>query len=528
MIKNGLSIVCSMREHDKEFEEHVKKTIGLKDYELLFYINPGTHSLTELYNKGLKESKNKYVLFCHNDIKYLKSGWGKRYIEQLENQDYGIIGHAGTTKLTESGRWWDDMNLMVGQVWHQHHDEQSSKTMKWESKYSGNFGENIIQTINLDGLAFCVNKDKIKETFDENIKGFHFYDLDFTLSNHLAGVKCGVVFNNPIMHKSIGMTNEQWETTRQQFVDKWLNSGIPLEIKPDKIFHDLHVNKPLIKEPKLAVVIPSKNNYDLLERCVKSLQQTKFSNYKIYIADTGSLKATIDKIKENLLNDKVVLNQYGYYNYSKINNDMVNTFIDQDSELVLFCNDDVYVKEGDPITRMVSIYVNNKHDVGTIGLRLHFGERSGDRINKVQHGGIICWMNDNRKLLLTHNGINTYWNYEPKVMRDVFGNTFAFAMVPMNVWKRIGGLNENYLECFEDVEFNVNCILNGKTNYFIGDEYAIHDESSSRNKSETKMQRESVDFNKVTEYMSKNVNEKLMKHIKYRNIGIKLEDGVEI
>ena len=137
-------------------------------------------------------------------------------------------------------------------------------------------------------------------------------------------------------------------------------------------------------------------------------------------------------------------------------------------------------------------------------------------------------MNDSRKLLLTHNGINTYWNYEPKVMRDVFGNTFAFAMVPMNIWKRIGGLNENYLECFEDVEFNVNCILNGKTNYFIGDEYAIHDESSSRNKSETKMQRESIDFNRVTEYMSKNINEKLIKHIKYRNIGIKLNDGVEI
>ena len=91
MIKNGLSIVCSMREHDKEFEEHVKKTIGLKDYELLFYINPGTHSLTELYNKGLNESKNKYVLFCHNDIKYLKSGWGKRYIEHLENKDSWIF-----------------------------------------------------------------------------------------------------------------------------------------------------------------------------------------------------------------------------------------------------------------------------------------------------------------------------------------------------------------------------------------------------------------------------------------------------
>lgn len=504
-----------MREHDKEFEEHVKKTIGIKDYELIFYINPGTHSLTELYNKGLKDSKNKYVLFCHNDIKYLKSGWGKRYIHHLEYKDFGIIGHAGTTKLTDSGRWWDNSHLMVGQVWHQHTDEQSGKTMKWESRYSGNFGYEVIETINLDGLAFCINKDKIKVNFDENIKGFHFYDLDFTLANHLAGVNVGVMFENPILHKSIGMTNEQWEESRQQFVNKWINKGIPLEIKPLKIFHDLHTNKLLPKEPKLGIIIPSKNNYDLLERCVKSIQNTKLSNYKIYIADTGSLKPTIDKIKENLLNDKVVLNQYGYYNFSKINNDMVNNILDKDTELILFCNDDVYIKEGDPILRMTSIYVNNKHDIGTIGLRLHYGERSGDKVNTIQHGGVVAFTNG-QEFRITHQGLGSYWGCEPNVRRDVFGNTFAFAMTPMNLWKKIGGLNEIFEECFEDVEYNLKCILNGKTNYFVGDEYAIHDESSSRNRSHDKQQKESLDYQKIIKIISGYMwNERLQKLIKF-------------
>lgn len=517
MIKNGLSIVCSMREYDKDFEEHIKKTIGLKDYELIFYINPGNFSLTELYNKGLNESKNKYVLFCHNDIKYLKSGWGKRYIQHLEYKDFGIIGHAGTTKLTESGRWWDHMEMMVGQVWHQHNDEESGKTLKWESKYSGNFGYEVIQTINLDGLAFCVNKEKIKNNFDENIKGFHFYDLDFTLSNHLSGVNVGVIFDNPIMHKSIGMTNEEWENNRKQFVEKWINVGIPLEIEPINIFHDRHINKKLKKEPKLGIIIPSKNNYELLERCVKSLQNTEYSNYKIYIADTGSLKVTIDNIKQNLLNDKVILNQYAFYNFSKVNNDMVNNFIDKDTELILFCNDDVYIKEGDPITRMSTIYFNNKHDIGTIGLRLHFGERSGDKVNKVQHGGVIAFSNG-QELRISHQGLNSFWGYEPSVRRDVFGNTFAFAMTPMNLWKKLGGLNEIFEECFEDVDYNLKCILNGKTNYFIGDEYAIHDESSSRNKSQEKLQKESLDYQKIIRIINGYIwNERLQKLIKFIN-----------
>lgn len=517
MIKNGLSIVCSMREHDKEFEEHVKKTIGLKDYELLFYINPGTNSLTELYNKGLKESKNKYVLFCHNDIKYLKSGWGKRYVEHLDNSEYGIIGHAGTTKLTDSGRWWDDSNLMVGQVWHQHNDEQTGKTMKWESKYSGNFGENIIETVNLDGLSFCVNKDKIKEKFDEKIGGFHFYDLDFTLANHLAGVKCGVIFNNPILHKSIGMTNEQWETTRQQFVDKWINNGIPLEIKPETIFYENKERKPLTKEPKLAVIIPTKGNYDLLERCVKSLQETKYSNYKIYIADTGSLKPVIDKINGNLVNDKVKLIQYGYYKFSNIHNDVIDNHIDKDTEILLLSNNDLYVKEGDPITRMVGIYNSNKNEIGTIGLRLHFGERSGDKVNKVQHGGIISWVQDTN-LRITHQGLGTYWNFKPTIKRDILGNTFAFCLIPKSIFYKLGKFNETYHDTFLDVEFNLKCILGGKCNYFVGDEYIIHDESSTRLTLNNKNELEAKDYKILVDFVNSELRKKnghkLLKHIK--------------
>lgn len=519
MIKDeGLSIVCSVRESDKEFEEHIKKTIGIKNYETLFYVNPGAFSLTEIYNKGLLESKYKYVLFCHNDIKYLKSGWGKRYIEHLYNTDYGIIGHAGTTKLSETGRWWDDMNLMVGQVWHQHHDEESGNTLKWESKYSGNFGDKIINTINVDGLAFCVNKEKIKQQFDEGIRGFHFYDLDFTLANFLDDVKVGVIFNIPIMHKSIGKTNDEWEQNRLQFVDKWLNIGIPSEIKQEGIFYENKERKFLPKEPKLSIIIPSKNNFDLLDRCVKSLQTTKYSNYKIYIADTGSLKPTIENIKNNLLNDKVVLQQYGYYNFSKINNDMVNNVIDKDSELIIFCNDDVYIKEGDPITRMCGIYVNNRHDVGTIGLRLHYGERSGNKVNTLQHGGVKAWITQNKEVRLSHSGLGSYWNFESSVMRDTFGNTFAFALTPLNVWKKIGGLNEIYEECFEDVEYNLKCILNGKYNFFIGDEYAIHDESSSRNKSQDKQMKESLDFQKISKMISGYLwNNRLGKLIKITN-----------
>jgi len=61
------------------------------------------------------------------------------------------------------------------------------------SKYSGDYSDDIIETLNLDGLFIAAHKQRIKVNFNENIKGFHFYDVDFTFNNHLNNVKIGVI-----------------------------------------------------------------------------------------------------------------------------------------------------------------------------------------------------------------------------------------------------------------------------------------------------------------------------------------------
>ena len=79
------------------------------------------------------------------------------------------MGVAGTTYFPESGMWWEIQGEMVGQVYHQHQGK------KWLSEYNKSFGSKIIETIIVDGLFICVNKTKIKQTFDESVSGFHFY-----------------------------------------------------------------------------------------------------------------------------------------------------------------------------------------------------------------------------------------------------------------------------------------------------------------------------------------------------------------
>jgi hypothetical protein len=213
-----ITVGYSTRKSNPEFTEYLKKSSGFKKIHVIEKVNDGQKSLSQVYNEILNESTTDIVVFCHDDIYFESTGWYNKIVKHFEKSDYGIIGVAGTTSLTDSGRWWDEKNKMVGIVNHEHEGK------KWESKYSESFENGICETLIVDGLFFAVNKKRIKKNFDESFKGFHFYDVSFTYSNHLEGVKVGVITNIRITHKSIGMTNEEWEKNRIYFADKFEES----------------------------------------------------------------------------------------------------------------------------------------------------------------------------------------------------------------------------------------------------------------------------------------------------------------
>jgi hypothetical protein len=134
---------------------------------------------------------------------------------------------AGTTEMPESGMWWENRKKMVGIVNHEHEGK------KWESKYSDNLGNNILETVIVDGLFMAINKKRIKKNFNEDFKGFHFYDIPFCFDNYLQGVKIGVITNIRITHKSIGQTNEQWEENKKLFSEKY-KSNLPVKLPYDE------------------------------------------------------------------------------------------------------------------------------------------------------------------------------------------------------------------------------------------------------------------------------------------------------
>jgi hypothetical protein len=211
-----ISIVYCTRQPNPQHKEHLIKSSGLhKHVEVIEIVNNG-ESLTSAYNRGLNQAKNDIVVFSHDDLSIDTKQWGNKLIKLFErNPEYGIIGVAGTKNMPESGRWWDNRNKMYGKVRHTHEGKS------WLSEYSGDLGQNLEEVVVVDGVWFAVHKKRIKKPFNENVKGFHFYEITFCFDNFLEGVKIGVTTIIKINHQSIGMTNDDWENNRLEFVEKY-------------------------------------------------------------------------------------------------------------------------------------------------------------------------------------------------------------------------------------------------------------------------------------------------------------------
>jgi GT2 family glycosyltransferase len=480
------------KDYNDKFKKHLLNTIGVENPQVLEYENHNQYSLSNVYNSGLTESIYDIVVCCHNDIK-LEKNWGKKLLEDFSNNpEFGIIGKAGSCYFPKSGVYWERMHqTMVGQVYH--HPEGQKK---WINKYSPKLPY-LIPVVTIDGLFISFDKTKIKHTFDETIGKFHFYDHLFCIPNYLDGIKLGVTSSFEITHESVGQPNQEFWESKDKFVEKWGNK-LPLDLKPTSIYTPTIKRKEFKKFGKIAIIIPTKGKVEMLKECIDSFNQhCDKAKFDVYVADTGSTDEEKEWIKNNI--DDVNLIEYDYYNFAKINNDVVKNLPNDEYEFLLFSNNDIKIMN-DVITGMLSVYEKNKL-TGTVGARLHYGD------NTIQHDGILIYIRkSDNNFGISHLNISNYYNHSVTT-NEVFGNTGGLMMVRKFTFQKYGMFNENYLSCFEDVELNVNLLVGGFKNYTCGECVSYHYESLTRNEDNENMEKQKYDFlHNLTPLVNKHIS----------------------
>lgn len=225
--------------------------------------------------------------------------------------------------------------------------------------------------------------------------------------------------------------------------------------------------------PEVAIIIPTKNQYKVLSRCLNSLSKTLYENYKIYIIDNDSNEQEIlDYFKEcehTVINIK---SPEGKFNFSYLNNKAVESI---NEEYVLFLNNDTEVISSEWLSEMVG-YLGLK-DVKAVGARLLFPD------NRIQHAGVLHDMNhglpgiSHRLLPDWHGG----YLGMAKVACNYSAVTGACMLVEKEYFKKLGGFNEDkFAVAFNDLDFCYRIINEGYRIVYASGAELYHHEGASR------------------------------------------------
>ena len=233
--KIGIVVVSRIDlETNKDLVNALHDTCGCDCMVHYVHNNNGT-SLTSIYNKFLLDRDNiKYdiLVFMHDDIEFLKPGWGAEVLRLFNaHKEYGIIGVAGAAQFDEGGAWWN-YKKRYGQVLHRH-DGRS-----WLTAFSPLLDKDLEEVCVIDGLFMAVCRDRISKPFDESFEGFNHYDTSFCLANYVEGYpKIGVTTNIRLAHKSIGETKQNWHDNLKLLNEKY-NDYYPIDVEEDNRLDD--------------------------------------------------------------------------------------------------------------------------------------------------------------------------------------------------------------------------------------------------------------------------------------------------
>ncbi len=215
-----LTVVISSKKNVKESKElldNIESTVDVP-CNIMFIQNNGV-SLTTVYHEAMLKAETDIVVFIHDDIEFLRSGWGSELVRMFnEHQDYGIIGIAGSAEFEYNAMWWNYKKI-YGQVLHRNEGQS------WLTSFSPLLKNDLEEVCVIDGLFMAVEKNRISQNFNKEIEGFNFYDIDFCLSNFLdKKTKIGVTTNIRVAHNSVGNLSENWYKNREIINEKYGNT----------------------------------------------------------------------------------------------------------------------------------------------------------------------------------------------------------------------------------------------------------------------------------------------------------------
>lgn len=227
----------------------------------------------------------------------------------------------------------------------------------------------------------------------------------------------------------------------------------------------------------VSIVIPSKDNPEVLGRCLRSIARwTKDISYEVIVVDNGSNNENKEALK-NLQQeyDFSYVYQSMDFNFSK----MCNIGAQQAKYgLLMFLNDDCEVRGSKWLSHMASLATVKT--TGAVGAKLYYPESK-----RIQHCGIYNIQVGPVHKLQFKEDIRPYYDRRNLDVRNVLAVTAACLMVRKSIFDKINGFDENLRVAFNDVDFCYKLYKAGYNNVIDNEIHLWHHESLSRGSDES-------------------------------------------
>ena len=222
----------------------------------------------------------------------------------------------------------------------------------------------------------------------------------------------------------------------------------------------------------VSIVIPSKDHYDILKRCVESLTRlTAYTNYELIIVDNGSCEE--QKTQYELLAGQVHA-QYIYWSEKFNFSAMCNRGAARASgAYLLFLNDDTEITDGRWLGRMLG-QAEQKH-VGAVGAKLLY-----PGTGHIQHCGVLLIHNGPSHALSNFTDDRCRYFGRNEWTYDYAAVTGACLLVNAEKFREIGGFDETFPVAYNDVDLCLRLLEHGYYNVVRNDVTLLHYESVSR------------------------------------------------
>ncbi len=207
----------------------------------------------------------------------------------------------------------------------------------------------------------------------------------------------------------------------------------------------LRVTWPVTGGPLVSIVIPTRDQVDLLRRCLDGLlAKTTYRHFEILLVENGSKDEATFRYYEEIQNEPRVriLRYPKSFNYSAVNNFAA---AHASGELLLFLNNDTEVLEADWLEEMVRWA--HRREIGVVGAKLLKPD------GMIQHAGIIVGLTGFAGHVFA-GGPEAQWSLfgSSEWYRNYLAVTGACLMVRREVFEKVGGFSEEFGLCGSDVE----------------------------------------------------------------------------